>query len=228
LEYAEATGSAEYCRQDREGQHIWLELQWRPVAGRWIRPDQEPAADELMERSLPVEGTTVRILAPADNLLQVALHTAKHSYVRAPGFRLHTDVDRIASRVMTDWDSFLRSVRRFRVRTPVYFSLRLAHELLGTPIPSDVLHAIRPSSWRERWIARSLHQVGLFDPDAPKFGRLHFVAFNGLLYDDLSGLARAVFPPASWMQQRYGCTVYELPWAYLRRGLDLVVRHQDT
>ncbi len=95
LAVAEEDGGAEYWKILPDGEKLWFELQWRPVAGRWIRPDQEPSAEELMARSISIPGTTVRLLAPEDNLLQVALHTAKHTYVRAPGFRLHLDVERI-------------------------------------------------------------------------------------------------------------------------------------
>ena len=87
---------------------MWVELQWRPVAGRWIREDQEPNADDLINRSLPITGTNVRLLAPEDNLLQVCLHTAKHSYMRAIGFRLHTDVDRIVNYQNINWNIFYR------------------------------------------------------------------------------------------------------------------------
>ncbi|GAG26411.1 unnamed protein product, partial [marine sediment metagenome] len=87
LEAAERDGGAEYWKILPDGEKLWFELQWRPVAGRWIRPDQEPDSEELMSRSVPISGTDVRMLSPEDNLLQVALHTAKHTYVRAPGFR---------------------------------------------------------------------------------------------------------------------------------------------
>ena len=107
LKAAEESGGAEYWKILPNGEKLWLELQWRPVAGRWIRPDQEPSAEELMARSMPIPDTAVRLLAPEDNLLQVALHTAKHSYVRAPGFRLHTDVDRIVRRQVIDWQTFV-------------------------------------------------------------------------------------------------------------------------
>ena len=93
LEEAFKNGGTEYFKFV-EGYKVWLELQWRPIAGRWIQPHNEPNGDVLMDNSIKVENTDIRILAPEDNLLQVALHTAKHSYVRAPGFRLHSDVDR--------------------------------------------------------------------------------------------------------------------------------------
>ena len=44
LEVAERHGGAEYSVDLPSGEHLWFELQWRPVAGRWIRPDQEPDA----------------------------------------------------------------------------------------------------------------------------------------------------------------------------------------
>ena len=86
--------------------------------------DQEPQAEELLARSVPIPGSAARLLAPEDNLLQVALHTAKHSYVRAPGFRLHTDVDRIVRRQPLNWEVFLTRVMSLEVKTPVYFSRR--------------------------------------------------------------------------------------------------------
>ena len=36
---------------------LWLELQWRPIAGRWISPEVEPKAEELIETSLAIEGS---------------------------------------------------------------------------------------------------------------------------------------------------------------------------
>ncbi len=83
LEEAIRGGSTEYLTVLPSGNQLWVELQWRPVAGRWIRPDQEPCGDDLIARSQSIDGTHVRLLCPEDNLLQVALHTAKHSYVRA-------------------------------------------------------------------------------------------------------------------------------------------------
>lgn len=151
---------------------LWLELQWRPVAGRWIRPDQEPSAEELIARSQPIPGTAVRLLAPEDNLLQVALHTAKHSYVRAPGFCLHLDVERIVRYQDIDWDLFLKRVLALQVKTPVYFSLAIPKTLFDTPIPDRVLEQLRPPAWKERLITHWLNRAGLFNPDERKFSNL--------------------------------------------------------
>jgi hypothetical protein len=229
LEAAESGGGAEYWKVLPGGTKLWLELQWRPVAGRWIRPDQEPKAEELLARSIPIPGSAARLLAPEDNLLQVALHTAKHSYVRAPGFRLHTDVDRIVRRQRLNWEVFLKRVTSLQVKTPVFFSLAIPRFLFGTPVPDEVLAQLQPPAWKLALITGWLQRVGLFNPDAPKFGRAGFVVFTALLYDDLKGLWRGLFPGKAWMRAHYrfqsGCL---LPYYYGRRLMDLALRRVST
>jgi hypothetical protein len=229
LEAAEQGGGAEYWKILPGGEKLWLELQWRPVAGRWIRPDQEPKAEELLAGSIPIPGSAARLLAPEDNLLQIALHTAKHSYVRAPGFRLHTDVDRIVRRQPLNWEVFLARVFSLEVKTPVYFSLAIPRFLFGTPIPDEVLAQLQPAAWKLALITGWLQSVGLFNPDEPKFGRLGFVVFTALLYDDLKGVWRGLFPGKAWMQAHYRFhRGWLLPYYYVRRLVDLAIRRVST
>jgi hypothetical protein len=225
LELAERKGGSEYSVTLSDGSHLWFELQWRPVSGRWIRPDQEPDTDELIERSVEIKGSKARLLSPEDNLLQVALHTAKHSYVRAPGFRLHTDVDRIIRSFKVDWTLFVDRVMRLQVKTAVFFSLALAYDLLKTPIPIEVLDKLRPASWKVWLISRWLEKVGLFDPDGKKWGRVGYVLFVALLYDSSTGLAKGIFPNQEWMKERYGIkSRWLLPLLYIHRIFDLIWR----
>ena len=105
---------------------------------------------------MPIPGSAARLLAPEDNLLQIALHTAKHSYVRAPGFRLHTDVDRVVRRQPLNWDLFLTRVIALEVKTPVFFSLAIPRSLFGTPIPDEVLAQLQPHPWKLALITKWL------------------------------------------------------------------------
>lgn len=229
LEEAERSGGTEYTCQLPDGSKFWFELQWRPVAGRWINEDQEPSTDELLSRSISIQGSCARLLAPVDNLLQVCLHTAKHSYVRAPGFRLHTDVDRIVRRCDIDWELLVISIKRCHVRTAAYFSLSLAATLLRTPIPEVVLQQIRPAAWKKGLIESSLRRAGLFDPYQHKWSRLAYVVFNLLLYDTLPDLIRAVFPSRQWMSECYGSTSrLNLPLMYVRRIGALLLKRTMT
>lgn len=230
LNSAEEGGGAEYWKILPGGVKLWFELQWRPVAGRWIRYDQEPSDQELMSRSIQIKGTAVRLLAPEDNLLQVALHTAKHTYVRAPGFRLHLDVDRIVQAYPElNWDVFISQVRQLQVKTPVYFSLVIPKELFGTPIPDWVLVELKPPNWKERLIRSFLNRVGLFNPHVKKFGKIGYIVFNAMLYDDYRGLFRSLFPEPKAMIERYGSHKSEkLSVLYCRRLLDLAFRRVNT
>lgn len=222
IDKAEQGGGAEYAVKLPNGENLWFELQWRPVAGRWIRPDQEPGADELMDRAINIQGSKAKLLSPEDNLLQVCLHTAKHTYVRAPGFRLHTDVDRIVRACEIDWDLFTRRVLALEVKTATFFSLALASDLLGTPIPSQVLSQLKPGRWKVYVISKWLQRVGLFDPDGKKWSRIGYIIFVSLLYDSLAGFAKGVIPDSAWMTKRYGIkNAWLLPFYYVYRLVDL-------
>ncbi len=230
LEAAEKGGGAEYWKMLPGGEKLWLEVQWRPVAGRWIRLDQEPTAEEFMARSLPISGTAVRLLSPEDNLLQVTLHTAKHSYVRAPGFRLHLDVERIVRAYPDlDWDIFTQNVLTSHVKTAVYFSLAIPKILFKTPIPDNVLECLKPPQWKVKIITKWLQKAGLFNPDEKKFSRIGYIIFTAFLYDDLKGLLRRIFPDLNWMRERYNIhNVLKLPYYYIRHVLDLMLRRVRT
>jgi len=229
IEAAEQGGGAEYWKILPNGEKLWFELQWRPVAGRWLRPDQEPSAEELIARSISIPGTAVRLLSPEDNLLQVSLHTAKHTYVRAPGFRLHLDVERIVRYQHIDWEIFLGLVLRLQVKTSVYFSLLIPRLLFNTPIPDEVLLTLKPSYWKEFIITRWLNRVGLFNPHEKKFSKIGYIVFTSLLYDDFRGLWRSIFPDKAWMREKHKSTSeFQLMLSYVKRLIDLALRRTNT
>lgn len=224
IEEAFIGGGTEYFK-DIAGHKVWLELQWRPISGRWIQPHNEPDGDELLGRSLPVKGSAVRILAPEDNLLQVALHTAKHSYVRAPGFRLHSDVDRIVRYQEIDWDLFVKTVNEFKVKTAVYFSLYFAKELLKTPIAKSVLQQLNPVCLRKRIILFYVNKAGIFNQKKKKFSKVGYIIFNLALYDSLSENMKAVFPPFETMKVKYNIhNRWKLPYYHFIRLKDLALK----
>ena len=225
IEAAEHGGGAEYSVQLDNGEHLWFELQWRPIAGRWIQPKQEPGADELVDRSISIKGSNVRLLSPEDNLLQVALHTAKHTFVRAPGFRLHTDVDRIISTQSIDWRVFERIVLELKTKTAVYISLSMAKNLLGTPVPNDVLKNIRPNVLKIKIMQIWLMRVGIFEPDAHKWSKVGYIIFVSLLYDTWNDFLSGIFPPSVDMKSQYGYSSGLVsPYYYGKRLLNMVFK----
>ena len=222
-------GSSEYTTTLSNGEQLWFELQWRPVEGRFLRPDQEPNVDDLMDRSISIKDSALRILSPEDNLLQVCLHAAKHSYVRAPGFRLHLDVDRIVSGTNIDWNIFLKNVYKHKVKVPVYFALILPKVLFDTNIPDYVINKIQPNFLKKFVISRWLKKIGLFNPHEKKFGKISYLLWNAMLYDSIYGLIKSIFPNRSWMKNHYNVkNSLLLPYLYIKRVWELIFYRMKT
>ncbi|MCB0127922.1 MAG: hypothetical protein KDE58_36910, partial [Caldilineaceae bacterium] len=155
---------------------------------------------------------------------------AKHTYVRAPGFRLHLDVERIV-RAYPDlgWQLFVSRVKALQVCTAVYFSLVIPYELFETPIPPWVLEALRPAAWKKATLRRWIQKAGLFNPHEKKFARVKYILFTALLYDDFKGLLRGIFPDGKWMQEHYQFrSQLLLPYYHLHRLGNLLFRRLAT
>ena len=221
LDEAYRDGSTEYYIVTPDGEKMWFELAWRAVAGRWIRPDLEPNTDGFIDRSYMPVGTKTRVLSPEDNLLQVCIHTAKHSYVRAPGMRLHMDVDRIVAHAEIDWKLFLDKVKETHVKTSTYLSLYIPSVIFGTNIPKDVLEALKPKNKHK--LLKLLTAAGLPHPHEKKFGKLQFLRFQTALYDSKKDILRVIYPSREWMEERYGCkSGFQVAKCTIARFLDLI------
>lgn len=222
LDEAFADGSTEYSIKDGE-ELAWVELAWRPVAGRWIRKDKEPDADQLVADSHVAAHSCCRVLSNEDNLLQVSIHTAKHSYVRAPGYRLHLDVDRIVSNKQIDWDKFLAKVDKVGSQTAVYFSLYFAKEILGTKIPENVLDSLKPKECKRKRIMNMLLKANLMHPHGRKFSKLGFLRFQTSLYDTTGDFLAVLFPSAAQLKAKYGYkSKVTIPFCWVLYVLDMV------
>ena len=173
---------------------VWVEIQWRPVAGRWIQENSEPDSDQLIKDSIAIKDTKVKILEPTDNLLQVCLHTAKHSYCRAPGFRLHSDVDRVVRFNKINWKVFFNKIVDLQIKTAVYYSLFFSKILLKTPIPEDILIKLKPNFLKNKIMLGFVFNAGIFNQHKKKFSKLGYIFFNILLFDSFKNLIIGIFP----------------------------------
>ncbi len=223
LENAFRDGSTEYYIEMPNDEKMWFELSWRAVAGRWIRLDKEPDTNALIDAAYYAPGTSVGILSPEDNLLQVCIHTAKHSYVRAPGLRLHTDVDRIVTYKQINWDLFVEKAKAAHVKTAVYFSLLIPSVLFGTKIPRSVFRQLNPGKAKVNRITKLLTKAGLLHPKKPKFSKLQFLNFQLSLYDSFSDMLTVLYPKNGYLHELYQYKSPLLtPYYVFMRGLDLI------
>tara|TARA_Y100001978_G_scaffold202147_1_gene222354 strand:+ start:2576 stop:3754 length:1179 start_codon:yes stop_codon:yes gene_type:complete len=192
-----AHGGTEYKCRLQDGSILWIELQWRPISGRRIKPEQEPCIEDLFSNSLKLSDSKVRLLSPEDNLLQVCLHTAKHSFVRAPGFRLHTDVERIVRAYEINWEIFCNNVEKLNVKTSAYLSLLIPYELFKLPIPKYVLKRLNNNKIKNLILILWIKKVGIFGPHDKKWSKIGYIFFNVLLFDSIKDLIKTVLPSKS-------------------------------
>ena len=222
-------GSSEYIKYLSDSISLRFELLWRTVEGRFLRPEQEPDGDIVISRSVDVENSYVKILSPEDNLLQVCLHTAKHSYVRAPGFRLHLDVDRIVNSCKINWNLFLTNVEKHQVKNMVFYSLAIPTTLFKTPVPEEVLIATMPSKTLKYILSNWIKKAGIFYPEEKKFGKAGYIIWNIVLNGSVKGLVKLALPPVSWMRERYAFSNnLMLPLFYLKRIFNLAFQRVKT
>ena len=147
--------------------------------------DKEPDTDELFRRFYYADKTDIGILSPEDNLLQVCIHTAKHSYVRSPGLRLHLDVERIVRHKQIDWKIFLERVKQAHVTTSnVLFSFHTFGVVSHTYSRRCTFGTYAPKGKRKR-IEHLLAHAGLLHPQSAKFTKVQFLFFQTSLYDSI-------------------------------------------
>jgi hypothetical protein len=124
-------------------------------------------ADGLWERSVPLSrfgitdwGDAGRALSAEDNLAHLFLHQANAVFDEID-LRSPLDLHELVSQWRPDWDRVLGRARAWRVVTPMYLALSAARALFGTPVPAEVIRAVRPGGIRRAWLARFIDSEGL-------------------------------------------------------------------
>lgn len=152
----------------------------RPVVDlHWSAgPEHFPLSsfDDAWERLSPVEidGRAVPAFCPEDRLRFACIHGTKHAW---PSLLWLSDVARLASLDLLDWDRFLADCEAGALRRTVQLGLLLARNLLDAPVPPAALDQ-KLETGRAYRIAREQ----LLSP-APWQGRFRELRFQSRLLD---------------------------------------------
>jgi hypothetical protein len=114
---------------------LFVELHWE-IGPRHV--SQSPEPDRFWERlaSVPLNGTTVYTLSPDVLLPSLCEHGSKHAWERLGWI---CDVaELLQARSDLDWARVTAEARRAASERMLALGLRLAHELLGAPMPEQV------------------------------------------------------------------------------------------
>ncbi len=133
---------------------------------------------------------------------KVVLDNAKCAIVRAVLY------DPVVQRSYRECAEYLsRVVERRRMKASVYHALLLTKELLGTPIPPDILDRFRPTYLRRK-LFECTWQRGLIgharDSGFGSFeGPIYYVLEMDGFSDKLNFIFRSLFPPQEWISSRF-------------------------
>jgi hypothetical protein len=205
-------GGVEWIRE-RNGNMTGLDVQHDLVGVDWCGPAFSVEPDALWEAARPLDlgETAARQLSAVDALIHLCLHPALHHGYAFP-FMGYVDIDRLICEDGSDlfWTRLLERVRRFRVKTTVYWGLMAAHNLLETPVPAEVLAELAPQGVRLHLLRRVApldEEVVLQRAVRPPTG-VRQVLLYAVLVDRLRDAWRMLwsilFPDLEWLVVRYG------------------------
>jgi hypothetical protein len=187
-----------------------VELHWQVLFGEWMRRVTVVRNEDFWSRAQPVtiDGMVVRQLAVEDSVLHQIGHVAVLHGFTEMGLRVYVDLDRTirAGADSLDWSGVIELARRVRLVTAAYFMLELCANLLDTPVPPAVLHALQPSALRCQLVSRALDHRRLLQRQHTGSRRPKFL-LQLLLVDRPRDLVRLVFrtffPEGEWIAMRY-------------------------
>lgn len=132
-----------------------------PETGR-LHPDP----GELIRASEPIDGGSLKVLAPDDMLLHSAAHLFQDGELNG-GLRDLLDLDSLlrhfAACEEEFWDKLASRARRMDLERPLFYALRYCHRWLATPVPEGSSLS-RPSAptlaVMDAWTGRALMPDG--------------------------------------------------------------------
>ena len=110
-------------------------------------------------QSVTLAQVSALALSPADLLLHLCLHTAKHTYNMR--IRMLCDIGEVVRRYGTglDWQEIGTRAWQWGITHAVYVFLRLAQELLEVAVPVDWLASLEPAGIDERYLVLAHQQI---------------------------------------------------------------------
>ena len=191
------------------GQDRWLslDLHWRLVHYEGSRDVLAIDYDELWRRARQApEGAGGGLqLSVEDSLLYLVLHLGLHHRLSVLG--MYLDLDQIIRHEPDiDWSVVASRAGAWRVRHGTYMALALTGELFASPVPADLLDALRPSRLRLAILGRIVSAPDIAAGTVAvgsKGERLLHILLTDRIRDFFKVALRVLWPDPEWIVLRY-------------------------
>ena len=221
------TWSNHLDKLEKEGAPV-VELHWhieRPrsafsidLAGLWQR--SQPAT---------LDGAPVRLLAPEDLVLHLVLHASYHHRFDRSALKAIVDINAVILRYgeAFRWPLLVERAIEWKASGFVYTTLRLAADILDSPVPEPVLRTLPYERADEEMVAVARRFIMMPRAEVPKvFVKL---ARSQTLVERFRLIVRGVFLTRHQMEMSYGLRpgsprVY---WYYLARPATLLLKRSS-
>ncbi len=171
-----------YFRDAPSGVTLMIDLHYAFTGDQGLQAALSIPIDAILARRQIVDG--VPIPSDEDSLLLAAVNLVRSCVDRLV---LVVDVARLAARPL-DWNSVFSRAKAWRIATPLWVSLMLAHDLFDTPVDLD---PIAPRPWKARAIRSLFSREELLRTDRERDPRYRFL-FKALSLDSWGDLLRSV------------------------------------
>ncbi|MBN2202100.1 nucleotidyltransferase family protein [bacterium] len=152
-----------------------------------------------------VAGADTLVLAPADALLYLCLHTSvvhRYRFGLRPLVDLHETLRRHANNL--DWTEASARAREWGAERSVWLTLRICRDLLGAPVPETALKQLEPRTVRPGYRALAIRNIFSTNGNARVLPDELIRSWSAARFRDrLSALIRSFFPPARVMALMY-------------------------
>ena len=212
-------------------QELFVEVHWNFLPSTY-RFNIDMDGQWQRSRQAAIAGVGVSVLCPEDLLLHLCLHASiKHLFEM--GLKPLNDIVEVIRYYgrEIDWKQVqLRSEQAGAARC-VYLTFRLARELLGASVPDDLMNAIQPGDFDERFMLLARERIfgyGQRNSDGLSLSRniAELWGSKRLLHKATLFLSRA-FPAPQEMARRYPAPSdsMRIYFYYPVRIKDLLLRH---
>jgi hypothetical protein len=135
----------------RKGRQLSVELHTERTLRYFSRPLH---LDDLNSRTIPLEigGQAIRTFSAEDQLVMLCVHGAKHFWERISWI---ADIAYLVTAREIDWPLLMKIAATMGSARLLLLGLYLAHEMIGAPLPQDILDRASEDN-RVQWLARKV------------------------------------------------------------------------